>query len=493
MGIGANILTNLALTMTRKIGSEYRGFAAPFSERRLFLLGSDMGLLCLAVLGAFQLWAYTSYAAAGRPVEVTGILGKNWYWFPILLAGWWALAWLNDMYDIPSSTNFAANAVRLALTGLAGLAIYLVAFFVLPPLTLPRLFFLYFLGLAVLFIGLFRLIYARLFGLLPLSYRVIIIGRGASGRSIASAIQQAPHLQYKVLGYVDHRPGRPERGSEHLPVVGQVTELAALALHLRVNEIVVAIDQPLSDELFQELVECQAHGVRVSSMADLYQQLYHKVPIEHIDASWALHVMQGRPIFNRLQLSLKRLLDLGLALVGLLVFVVILPPVALAIRLDSPGPVFYRQARSGRAGQLFNIIKFRTMATDAERDGRARWATRDDARITRVGRWLRRTRLDEAPQILNIVRGEMSFVGPRPERPEFIDTLTGQIPFYRTRLMVKPGLTGWAQIHYNYGNSVHDALIKLQYDFYYLQHWSVWLDLYVIFQTAAVVFRCKGT
>jgi lipopolysaccharide/colanic/teichoic acid biosynthesis glycosyltransferase len=133
------------------------------------------------------------------------------------------------------------------------------------------------------------------------------------------------------------------------------------------------------------------------------------------------------------------------------------------------------------------------MTTNAEGDGQARWATKHDARITRIGRWLRRTRLDEVPQILNILRGEMSLVGPRPERPEFVETLLQQVPFYRTRLMAKPGLTGWAQTHYDYGNTVQDALIKLQYDFYYLRHWSVWLDLYIIVRTVAVVLKLKGT
>ncbi|MEJ2555505.1 MAG: sugar transferase, partial [Anaerolineae bacterium] len=161
-------------------------------------------------------------------------------------------------------------------------------------------------------------------------------------------------------------------------------------------------------------------------------------------------------------------------------------------RLDSPGPVFYRQIRSGRAGRAFSILKFRTMSTDAEKDGQPRWAAENDPRITRVGHFLRKTRLDELPQLHNVLRGEMSIVGPRPERPEFIEQLEQDIPFYSTRLMVKPGLTGWAQVHYRYGNNVEDAQIKLQYDFYYLRYWSLWLDLYVIFRTFGVVFKFKG-
>jgi exopolysaccharide biosynthesis polyprenyl glycosylphosphotransferase len=227
-------------------------------------------------------------------------------------------------------------------------------------------------------------------------------------------------------------------------------------------------------------------------LPDLYEQIYHKIPIEYVDPSWVLHVIQGRPIFNRLQLAVKRLLDLGLVLASLPILVLVLPVIALAIRLDSIGPIFYHQIRCGRAGRPFSIFKFRTMSINAELDGQPRWATQSDVRITRVGRILRKTRLDELPQLINVLRGEMSLIGPRPERPEFVEMLQQQIPFYRTRLMVKPGLTGWAQIHYDYGNSVEDALIKLQYDFYYLRYWSVWLDLYVAFRTFAVVLKLKG-
>jgi lipopolysaccharide/colanic/teichoic acid biosynthesis glycosyltransferase len=179
--------------------------------------------------------------------------------------------------------------------------------------------------------------------------------------------------------------------------------------------------------------------------------------------------------------------------VGFVGLGIALPFVALAIALDDGGPLFYRQVRSGRAGEPFFVVKFRTMRPDAEKDGKPRWAKKDDDRVTRVGKVLRKTRLDELPQIINVLRGEMHIVGPRPERPEFIAELEEKIPFYRTRLTVKPGLTGWAQIHYKYGNSVEDALVKLQYDLYYIRNRSLWLDFYIVFKTIGVVFRLEGT
>ncbi|MBI1877120.1 MAG: sugar transferase [Chloroflexi bacterium] len=472
--------------------NKYQGFQAPFSERRAILLLGDTLLVLLAVWVAFVLGQYTTTNHPFNAATIMARISARWYWFPILLGGWWVLAWLNDLYDIPSSSNKILNTGRVAIAGGMSLFIYLAVFFLIPePIELPRLFFLYFLLVISLTIILWRWTYATLSNLLPLQHRVLIVGGGARGRSLACVLNQDTKLNYRVLGYVDDAV-ISGLVYDDLPVWGRASDLSRLTRQLQVHEIVVAIERDLEKDLFQCLIECQANGVRVSLLPDLYEKLYRKIPIEHIDPSWALHVIQDRPVFNRLQLAVKRLLDLGLVLVGLPFLMLVLPVVALAIRLDSPGPIFYYQTRCGRAGKPFSIFKFRTMSVNAEKDGQARWATQSDSRITRVGRFLRKTRLDELPQLLNVLRGEMSLVGPRPERPEFVEMLQQEIPFYRTRLMVKPGLTGWAQIHYDYGNSVEDALTKLQYDFYYLRYWSVWLDLYTIFQTFAVVFKFKG-
>jgi exopolysaccharide biosynthesis polyprenyl glycosylphosphotransferase len=429
------------------------------------------------------------------PLNASTIVARislRWYWFPMLLGGWWLLAWLNDLYDVPSSGNKMLNTGRVAVTSGMSLFIYLIVFFFIPePGGLPRLFFLYFLAIVSLAVILWRWTYAALFKLLPLQHHVLIVGLGERGRSLACMLEQETKLDYKVLGYVDD-VATSETSYGELPVWGKAADLPRLTQQLQIHEIIVAIEQDLDKDLFHWLTECQANGVRISLLPDLYEQIYHKIPIEYVDPSWVLHVIQGRPIFNRLQLAVKRLLDLGLVLASLPILVLVLPVIALAIRLDSIGPIFYHQIRCGRAGRPFSIFKFRTMSINAELDGQPRWATQSDVRITRVGRILRKTRLDELPQLINVLRGEMSLIGPRPERPEFVEMLQQQIPFYRTRLMVKPGLTGWAQIHYDYGNSVEDALIKLQYDFYYLRYWSVWLDLYVAFRTFAVVLKLKG-
>jgi exopolysaccharide biosynthesis polyprenyl glycosylphosphotransferase len=465
---------------------KYQGFQAPFSERRVLLILGDALLVVLAAFGASLLW----HQFTNTSMTASLYTRDHWFWLPFLVGGWWVLAGLNDLYHVPSSCDKLASAMRVAIVGIIILAIFTIAFLLTPNIRYHS-FFLLFLLIIWPAITLWRWAYSTVF---PRSkHRVLIVGQGERGQSVVQILKQASKLNYQVLGYVADHLATSRTVNDGVPVLGEVADLPYLVRRLEIHEVIVAIEQGLRNNLFEWLVECQANGVRVSLMSDLYEKLCRKIPVEYIDSAWAVHVMQDRPIFNRLDLAFKRLLDLGLAIGGLLVLLPLLPFVTLAIRLDSPGPIFYRQIRCGRAGRPFSIIKFRTMTTDAERDGKPRWAAKNDNRITRVGQFLRKTRMDELPQLFNILRGDMSFIGPRPERPEFVEELQQKIPFYRTRLMVKPGLTGWAQIHYDYGSSVEDALIKLQYDFYYVRYWSLWLDLYIIFHTLGVVFRLKGT
>jgi exopolysaccharide biosynthesis polyprenyl glycosylphosphotransferase len=225
----------------------------------------------------------------------------------------------------------------------------------------------------------------------------------------------------------------------------------------------------------------------------LYEEVLGRVPVEHLGNKWLplpFWNHASTPTFYRL---VKRLVDIALGLAGLLILALLFPFVALAIKLESRGPVFYRQERLGRGGKSFQITKFRSMVTNAEQQGKAVWATRDDPRITRVGKLLRRTRLDEFPQVLSVLKGDMSIIGPRPERQQFVDQLQEEIPFYRARLSVKPGLTGWAQVKYRYGSTKEDALVKLQYDLYYIKHQSLLLDLLIILRTIKVMLAFKGT
>ena len=466
---------------------DYR-VSLPFSERRALLCLIDAVLVVGAVLFGFWAWC-----AVNEMLLTWDFVGQHWLWFPLLTASWWGVGWLFDLYDVNMAGQRLA-VLRQLVFALVTLALaYLLAYFVFPPRTLPRLFFLFFAGAALLFVGFWRYAYAALFRLPQLKRRVLVVGAGWAGRAFAQMLQEQEESGYTIVGFVDDDPRKQGETVAGLPVLGDSERLLHLVAHHRVDKIVVAITDEMEGGLFQTLVDCRAKGLHVLRMPDIYQSLARRVPVEHIDKGWVLNAMNGFTAVSRLERAARRMLDLALLVPGFLGLGVVLPCVALAVALDDGGPLFYHQLRAGRAGELFTVIKFRTMGTDAEKDGKPQWAKKDDERVTRVGKVLRKTRLDELPQILNVLRGEMHIVGPRPERPTFIAELEEQIPFYRTRLTVKPGLTGWAQIHYKYGNSVEDALMKLQYDLYYIRNRSLWLDLYTIFKTVGVVFRLEGT
>jgi exopolysaccharide biosynthesis polyprenyl glycosylphosphotransferase len=245
-------------------------------------------------------------------------------------------------------------------------------------------------------------------------------------------------------------------------------------------------------ELFQEVFEMAQLGVSVVPMPIAYEYANGRVPVEHIREKWSLALPLNTAV-SPFYLCWRKVMDVIFGLIGTAVLLMILPFLAIFIYIDSPGPIFYRQDRSGVKGKTFRIFKFRSMRIDAEQNGHALWATGDDPRVTRVGRIMRRIHLDELPQVLNILWGDMSLIGPRPEREAFNTQLEKTIPFYRCRLMVKPGLTGWAQVMYHYCSTDNDALIKLQYDLYYIKHQSFMLDICIILKTVIEVILHRGT
>jgi len=470
----------------KRVDSTFR-LSLPFSERRVLLLVGDALAINGAVLAALYLWAWT-----GASAFTLGFVRARWYWFPILTALWWFLTFLGDLYDVSIASRRFEVTRRIGMVAAGLLIAYLAAYFFLPRDALPRLFILFFVMISLIDTLLWRWTYATVFTLPPFRCRVLIVGAGWAGNTIAKVLAEHSDTDYHVIGFVDDDPRKQGVEVAGFPVLNDSRDLVALVQARRIEKIVLAITHFMRGDLFQALMDCGTSGIHIVRMPVLYEQLTRRVPIEHIGRNWIIEAMNGLSALGRLALWAKRLSDIFLGLIGTLVFLILLPFIALAITLDCPGPIFYRQARLGRGGRPFRVWKLRTMVPNAEDDGKAQWAKEDDDRITRVGKLLRKTRLDELPQVLNVLRGEMSIIGPRPERPEFIAELQEQIPFYRTRLCVKPGLTGWAQVHYGYGNSVEDALVKLQYDLYYIRHWSLWLDLCILFKTVGVVLQCKG-
>lgn len=271
-----------------------------------------------------------------------------------------------------------------------------------------------------------------------------------------------------------------------IPIAGRLADIEQICRDHDVVEVVVA-DRAADDPVYQRAaLTCLRRGCRVTNETTFYEKTYGEVPAAHIRPSWFLAAdLKGQ---REEHAVLKRLFDLAIASIGLIVSLPLWPIIALAIRLESRGPVFYTQTRVGQSGRTFTLMKFRTMRQDAETAG-SMWAKPDDPRATRIGRFLRRSRLDELPQLINIIKGEMSLVGPRPERPEFVQPLATLIPFYDERHLIKPGLTGWAQINYRYGSNIADARRKLQLDLFYMKHMSIELDVVILLRTFGTFFR----
>jgi exopolysaccharide biosynthesis polyprenyl glycosylphosphotransferase len=436
---------------------------------------------------------------------------------------WLALLAINEAYDLHVSSS------RRRITNSLGTTALLVACLA-PPLLLAtdaallggafgglRTLLLAAIGPVAAAVPLFcwRRLYVRLCTSPSLRQRAIVIGNGEHARALVRRIREATD-EYEFLGFIaptgDQGLGIGDQGlgnsavsslrsapaiqppapSPQPPILGCGDDLLALTLNHRAREVVLATDAPLSHTLLAALTACHERGVAVKPLAVLYEEVLGWVPVDAPNQQVfpiPLWRTQGSPTFYGL---VKGASDRIAALVGLLIAAPLLPLIALAIALDTPGPVFYTQERLGRAGRPFRLIKFRSMTTDAESGGQPVWATPHDARVTRVGRLLRRTRFDELPQLWNVLLGHMSLVGPRPERPAFVAQLQAQIPFYRTRLSVKPGLTGWAQIKLGYTSTPEGALMKLQYDLYYIKHQSLALDLLILLRTIRVVLAMGG-
>ena len=474
---------------THRAGNTTVPLQLPVSERRLLLMLGDAAAALGAVYIALRVWANVAHVTV-----TSAFIEAHAYWFIIVPIPWLILANANDCYNLRVAARASSSLLRLAWVTIQLLVLYVATFFAAPRGLLPRRFILYYAVCTLVFAGLWRGCRIFLIGWTGFRRRAIVVGSGQPAELIRQALVEEAAADYEVVGTVisAHDAARPTS----LPdVIGTGQDLPDLVRRHGVSEVVMAYINEVPDDVFAGVMACYEQGVTVMPMPVLYEQITGRVPIEHVgERLWALVLPhEGRSRLFSAYEVIKRGLDIAFALVGLMLFALLLPVLALVIVLDSRGPVFYRQERIGRAGHVFRIVKLRTMITGAEAVTGPQWAQAGDPRVTRVGRLLRKTRLDEVPQLLNVLRGEMSLIGPRPERPAFIAMLAAEIPFYRTRLAVKPGLTGWAQVRYRYGSSTEDALRKLQYDMYYIRHQSLALDLSIMLKTVGTVFLLRGT
>ena len=334
------------------------------------------------------------------------------------------------------------------------------------------------LGGVVALRSLYRLVVGHGFFARP----TLIVGEGVDLERVVRLLRRGEGAAaYRVFGIV--QPGAPGHGGfvEGIPVLGGLSQLREFVNAYDINTIVLATPLPRESTLLSRLRPLRYAGVRVMDFISLHEELDQSIPVDHINDEWLMHASMNS---SRLHVrKIKRMVDVAVSLLGLLLTAPLSVLVAIAVRLDSPGPVIFRQRRSGLDGEPYTLFKFRTMRQDAEQGTGAVWAGRNDPRVTRTGRFLRTTRLDEIPQLVNVLRGDMSLVGPRPERPEFIEQLRKSIPFYEERLLVPPGITGWAQVMYPYAASIEAARFKLQFDIYYIKHASLVFDLSILLKT----------
>ncbi len=454
-------------------------------ERRLFLLGADLFLINAAVVLAFAIWALRGDKA------FTDLLATQAYWFAGFSILWIAFEFLNGLYDLRVVVLAEATTRALAQTFFLVLVAYLLIFFLVPT-ELPRGIVVYQGIAAVILIAVWRGLFIRLAPRTPFRRRAIIVGAGRAGQLIAQTIHTQFQSHYDLVGFVDDDPQKQSRIIEHVTVLGAHRDLAQLVRAQHAAEIILAITRDLSDDLFQSLMDVQELGIEITPMPLVYEQITGRVPVEHIADSWYVALPLSHAATGGVAYIVKRIFDLMVAGLGSLIFTLTMPFIALVIRLDSPGPIFFSQTRVGQGGKIFSVRKLRTMRTDAEADGKAVWASKNDPRVTRAGRLLRKLHVDELPQFWNVLRGEMSVVGPRPERPEFVEQLEKQIPYYRLRHAVKPGMAGWALANADYVDSVDDARLRVEYDLYYIKHQSLWLDIWILFRMVEHVLAFKG-
>lgn len=321
-------------------------------------------------------------------------------------------------------------------------------------------------------------------------HRVLVLGTGPEAKMVEASVASGNPLGFRLVGFYPLEKAQ-EAAVPAARIIAKGSSLEETARHLGIDEVIVAVREQRGGVLpLRGLLDCRLAGVKVTDLAGFFERIHGQVPIDSLKVSWLIYGQGFRQ--NALRAFVKRALDL---FASTILSVIALPLVAIAgiaIALEGGGSVLYRQQRVGLRGRIFTVYKLRSMTPEAEREGKPRWATKDDPRVTRIGRIIRRTRIDELPQLWNVLKGEMSFVGPRPERPEFVAMLAEQIPFYAARHSVKPGLTGWAQVRYSYGATVEQSIRKLEYDLYYVKNHTLLLDLVILLETVRVVLLGEG-
>ncbi|MCI0418812.1 MAG: sugar transferase [Acidobacteria bacterium] len=453
-------------------------------SRTLFLLVSETVLILAGILLAAAI--QSSHGQDSKLLEEAEVLKALLIAFVCQLC-----LYYHDLYDLQIVKERGELFVRL-LQAMGVWSILIAGIYVLFPSM--------FLGQGVSILAVFlllvslvawRVAFFWLSQRTALATSTLILGTGDLARKIAAEVSSRPEVGIRIVGFVSEDRTLVGKSIVNPTVLGEVADLGTIVDQERVSEVVVAMPEGRGRLPFTELLDLKLKGLSIIEATSLYEKLTGKIAVESLRPSWLIFSEGFRksPITH----FYKRLFGILFSTFGLIVLMPVMVLVALLIKLDSRGPVLFRQKRVGEGGKTFDLLKFRSMHVDAEAASGPVWAQKDDSRITHVGKFIRKVRLDELPQFINVLKGDMSFVGPRPERPHFVAQLGEKIPYYSQRHTVKPGITGWAQVRYHYGGSIGDTIEKLQYDLYYIKHMSIALDLLIIFQTIKIVLLRRGS
>jgi exopolysaccharide biosynthesis polyprenyl glycosylphosphotransferase len=456
-------------------------------ERRTILIIGDLLMASVALFAALYIWAQADEFST----TLAEFLVRAPAWIYLLPVLWVIL--LVETYEERYAASWKRTFLGVATTALFGLGIYLILYFAYPnPKLLPRRGVADFFPLVSVLTLFWRFLYIRIFTAPQFMRRVLLVGAGETGRTILNIVKETWPPPFFWVGIIDDDPGKNGKEIEGYTVYGSSEKLLPLIPDMGVTDIVVAISGEMNGKMFQTLLDAQELGVSITRMPVAYEEILGRVPIKHLEADWILRSFVDQTHKSGFYELGKRLLDITGGLIGVLIMLVMLPFIALAIVLDSGRPIFYSQTRLGRGGIPYKILKFRTMCQDAEPNGLPQWAEENDKRATRVGLFLRKTHIDELPQFVNVLKGEMSLVGPRAERPELVEWFQKHVPFYRARLLVKPGITGWAQVNYGYASTIDETIVKLEYDLYYIKRRNLFLDIIVLLRTPATIMGFRG-
>lgn len=451
--------------------------------RRLFYLLIEGLLIFGSVLGA--VWARFAF----DPENVFDY--QHLYYKALVIAAVCQICfYYNDLYNSIVRPNW--RVWRLKFIQALSIISLILAFiyYIFPSLIIGRgIFVITMVVMPITVLG-WRFVYERISRMGPFKERILIVGTGALARRIGTEVLAHHGTEYEIAGFVDQDQDRVGESVVNPKVIGYLDQLVDLVRVERISKVVVAMPDRRGKLPITALLECKFSGAQVDDGVSFFEHLVGKILVDDLRPSWFVFSSGFKQ--PKLVILAKRALDILTSAVLLVLTLPLMAVVAILIRMESPGAALFRQKRVGEGGRIFTIYKFRSMRLDAEKTSGPVWAERNDPRVTRVGRFLRKSRLDELPQLMNVFRGHMSFVGPRPERQHFVTSLRKQIPYYDLRHSVKPGVTGWAQIKYPYGATTEDALEKLQYDLFYVKHLSLLLDAMIILETIKVVLIGRG-